>query len=737
MADDEGYREADESRGLDLQRISDFLNRRWRVMAIAMGCALVPALAIPFLLPAEYRGIATIRFERPAAVLMFGADFMPQAGSPPPRLSSPLSQMMALAQSGTVLGRVIDASPDLGIEVEPTDLWERLRLAQRLNDIANWGLTPADVSEAQDREAKIGGLRAALELGDVGRSGSILGISVAHPDAAAAAALANAVAESLTGYLLEERNAASRTAIAWLRQKSTELRDGIQRREQVALRLASEADLPSSAFGNLEGDVRQDLTEAMEATRINLLTVEQQLSILAPRVSAWVGQSADVETVITRIGNLRAQYLSAREDLERLRSRLTDSSPAVLRMVSHVEKLQQELRSAGISKDGTAGGHLNAYRGLVLERETLNARQNVLEESLQALVAEPENDAQSSALTEYQRALRELLIDRNLLEVVLVRLNETSLSAGTEHGSATILDYAVPPALPQSPNRPRAIGIGLTLAVLFGLGMGVLLELIDVSVYDASEAARELGAPYLGSIPIVSGAISPEQQALRQDVSAAGESFRNLRTAIQFQTGSRELRSLLITSAASGEGKTMLAVNLATTFSSGQRRVVLLDADLRRPRVDSATGVPREPGLVEVLRSKHPLSEVIQTPAVFNFAAGETPRHPPELLNSDAFGRVLTDLVQQFDLVVIDAPVLLAVSDAQLLSSRVDGTLVVHSPGAADRRALQRMRVNLERARAHVLGLVYNKVQPPDLDPYEEYLAQPAPSKAPESGSGA
>ena len=149
-----------------------------------------------------------------------------------------------------------------------------------------------------------------------------------------------------------------------------------------------------------------------------------------------------------------------------------------------------------------------------------------------------------------------------------------------------------------------------------------------------------------------------------------------------------------------------------------------------------ATGAEREPGLSDVLRGKIPLSEAIQSPESRAFSiitAGEPPSNPPELLNSDAFGRVMTELVQQFDMLVIDAPVLLAVSDAQLLAARVDGTLVVHNPGATDRRSFRAMRVHLERARARVLGLVFNKVASLELDAYQDYLRAPPAEQTHES----
>jgi len=158
------------------------------------------------------------------------------------------------------------------------------------------------------------------------------------------------------------------------------------------------------------------------------------------------------------------------------------------------------------------------------------------------------------------------------------------------------------------------------------------------------------------------------------------------------------------------------------------RRVILIDADLRRARIDRVFGVARSPGLSEVLQGRARLDDCIQRPENSAFevlTAGETPENPSELLASNAFVQVMADLKSEYELVVLDSPVLLAVPDALLLAADADGTLLVHKPGSVELRALRRMREDLRRSGARVLGVVFNRVDPSDPVVYSTYMASP------------
>ncbi|MEE8143622.1 MAG: CpsD/CapB family tyrosine-protein kinase, partial [Planctomycetota bacterium] len=189
-----------------------------------------------------------------------------------------------------------------------------------------------------------------------------------------------------------------------------------------------------------------------------------------------------------------------------------------------------------------------------------------------------------------------------------------------------------------------------------------------------------------------------------------------------------KLRSLLVTSAVAGEGKTTVVLNLAQSFAYAGQRVLVLDADLRRPRVERVFELSKSPGLTEVLRGERKTDEVIRQPAGFGvdvLTSGDVPKNPAELLGSTSFDQLLSELADRYDLVVVDAPVLLAVSDALLLAHRVDGVLLVHAPGKVDKKGFGRVREVLDRAGANVLGLVSNKVSVADPYQYPRYLHSP------------
>jgi capsular exopolysaccharide synthesis family protein len=200
-----------------------------------------------------------------------------------------------------------------------------------------------------------------------------------------------------------------------------------------------------------------------------------------------------------------------------------------------------------------------------------------------------------------------------------------------------------------------------------------------------------------------------------QGPTAAAESYRVLRTNINFSAIDAPLRTLLVTSSNPGEGKTTTAVNLAFAMAMDGKKVILVDTDLRRPSVGALLGLPNTPGLTDVLAGTADLDSVLmqhgEFPTLMAMSAGSIPPNPSELLNSRSFPLLIKRLIAQADLVIMDSPPVLVAADAQILAAQADGTILVIEPGQTKKAAARQTLGLLRHARAKVLGITYNKMR--------------------------
>jgi capsular exopolysaccharide synthesis family protein len=260
------------------------------------------------------------------------------------------------------------------------------------------------------------------------------------------------------------------------------------------------------------------------------------------------------------------------------------------------------------------------------------------------------------------------------------------------------------PTEPSSPKVPLAVAAGLAVGLLLGAGIAVVRDRLDTSVRSEDDAVAASGSPVLGVVPVdrrTSGETTSDP--------VMDEAFRILRANLTFATVDRKPRTLMITSALQGEGKSTTAIQLAEALSHGGAKVVLVEGDLRRPRITRYLGLVGGVGLTNVLTDSVKVDEVLQragNSGLKVLGAGPTPPNPGELLGSAAMSRVLSDLTERFDLVVIDAPPLLPVADAAALAALCDGVLLCVRWGGTPRHDVERSQVILDRARADTLGCV-------------------------------
>jgi succinoglycan biosynthesis transport protein ExoP len=284
---------------------------------------------------------------------------------------------------------------------------------------------------------------------------------------------------------------------------------------------------------------------------------------------------------------------------------------------------------------------------------------------------------------------------------------------GSEAVRATTIAVAQVPTSPSSPNIPRNLGVGLILGLFLGTGIAVLRKLLDTKVRNEQDVRALTDSPILGVVAF-------DQQVPRHPVilrdeplAAPSEAVRRLRTNLQFIDVANRPKSIVISSSVAAEGKSTIAINLAVSLADTGARIILVDADLRRPSLAEYVGIEGNVGLTTVLIGRANVEDVVQplgTTTLDLLPSGQIPPNPSELLGSPAMASLLDRLTASYDMVLLDSPPLLPVTDAAVLTKMAGGALVVVGADRIHRPQLQETLGSLQTAGAHILGIVLNKI---------------------------
>jgi polysaccharide biosynthesis transport protein len=283
---------------------------------------------------------------------------------------------------------------------------------------------------------------------------------------------------------------------------------------------------------------------------------------------------------------------------------------------------------------------------------------------------------------------------------------------------------ATAPTAPATPNPPRNLALGLVLGLLLGVGQAVLREMLDTKIRTEADVQKITDASVIATIGHDGDA--PKHPLIVQSSphSHRSEAFRRLRTNLQFLDVAGRPKTIVVTSAVPGEGKSTTAINLAITLADAGSRVALVDADLRRPSVAEYMGLEGAVGLTTVLIGQADLADVIQPwgdGSLHVLPSGQIPPNPSELLGSRPMAELLERLASQYDIVLIDTPPLLPVTDAAILAKLAGGALVVVGADRLHRQQLADALGSLETVGARVLGLVLNRLAHRQSDAYSYY----------------
>jgi capsular exopolysaccharide synthesis family protein len=431
------------------------------------------------------------------------------------------------------------------------------------------------------------------------------------------------------------------------------------------------------------------------------------------------------------LDKLREQQVNLRIQVAELSTQLGPNHPTVLKLDSQLKEIDHQLQT----ETDKAVDHLKGRYLAALQRE------NMLRDAFEKQKQEA-NKLNESAI-EYSILKRDLDSNRTLYEGLLEKLKEAGVTAGLRSNNFRIIDAARVPTAPSEPNIPRNLSFALVLGVISGLGLAFLIENMDNTVRTPEQATALSALPSLGMIPLgsKSGNQGPAGKRLAltsskevvetvtqvRPQSQMAESYRALRTSLLLSNLGAPPKVIMVTSARPQEGKTTTSINTAIVLAQKGVRVLLIDADLRRPSIHKTLGMGPRSGLSNVLTGSATLEQTITIspvlPNLFIMPAGTPPPNPAELLASSNMRDLIAELRGMYDHIVIDTPPTLSVTDAVVLSPRADATILVIRSGQTTKQALRRARDILMQVNAHVAGVLLNAVDltSPDYYYYYEY----------------
>ncbi|HUV86489.1 MAG TPA: polysaccharide biosynthesis tyrosine autokinase [bacterium] len=580
------------------------------------------------------------------------------------------------------------------------------------------------IIKTQKVDAVVSGLIASVHVKPV-ENVNMLRVVVKGRDPKKVSRLANVVADVYVEASLEEKKLQATTTRIFIEEQIERTANNLReaeialetfKRETGILDMSAETRQYVTLLGNLESQL---LEESLDR-RISAV----ELDILKRRRAALSGEGEAFpteEVLISRFaaGSALQQLENRIIELQRRRAELvqtrTPEHPLVGAVDAEIAAAEGELRR-GLS-DALEHGELAT--NVELGEEKVAMIEEAIADYRDLTASLPRKEM------ELNRLVRAYQVNEQVYTTLLEKLQEAKINEAMRTADIRVVDYALVPRVPVSPNYAKNILVGILLGVFLGVGVAYMLEFADTSLNTVEEVERRLGTPVIGIIPRIGGGGVSRlvQRAGEFDYyfathtypkSPVAEAFRTLRTAIRASGVDVEVKKVLITGTGLGDGKTITSVNLAIIFAQAGDAVVLVDCDLRRATVHRAFGVERVPGLAEVIMDRAELDEALQPTGVENLTilpSGVVPPNPSELLGSKRFETVLGELAAKFGRVVMDAPPVLAVTDALVLGGLADGVCFVVCAGRTDRNAARRALEMLERSGCRVLGVVFNQVE--------------------------
>jgi capsular exopolysaccharide synthesis family protein len=667
----------------ELRQYIHVLRKRWRVVAAVLIVSAATAFVYTIRQPKIYEATCSLVIESSAPQVLEGVKDIIEMGASTREF---YQTQYRIIRSEEIAQRVLDR-----VGAGPIELDEK-------------GQTPSHQIQIEQllRQVKVVGVRESR----------IANVIVRDKDPERATRIANTFADTYIERNLDYKLESARSASSWLGEQAVDLRKRLEDSELGLYQFKKDHNLLDLGLDDKQGMTRQNLqainqkltdikAKRIEAESIRKLIVSAKNDISEKESLPEIRDNPVVQ-------KLRENYLDLLKLKADLESRYGEKHPKI-------DNIQQQIQATRRDYSRELDDVLRAFDKryqAILDTETALTKWMHQEKSQALELAKLE--------VEYRPMARDAENNAKVFGQVTQRHKEMDLTGLTRANNVRILDRATKPRLPASPDLAINLSAGLALGLLLGLLLAFATEALDNTV-KTPEAAEELvGAPLLGVLPRLTEA----KQRFMEDApvrdltvhenptSVAAEACRSIRTNLMFLSAQKEIQLFVVTSPGPQDGKTTVAISLAITMAQAGGRVLIVDTDMRKPRIHRSFGIKADQGISTAIMGNAALKDVIvhsKIPNLDVLPCGPNPPNPAELLHTERFREILAQCRRDYDKVILDAPPTGPVTDPAIIGSITDGVVLVLRAGHTTREAASYARRHLADGGARILGLVINQ----------------------------
>jgi capsular exopolysaccharide synthesis family protein len=709
--------------------------KRKGVVASATAFCVLMAILVCVLMHPKYKATATIELNEEKSS---GADalsnFASMASGDPDQLKIKVETEVAVIKDDSIALAVMSELKMLRLE-NPD------RFSKEEGPVVS-----ADALPAERREGLIANFEGHLQVKEV-ESSRLIAITYTDRNPVEAAKIANEVVHQYKLYLLNSNFNSSKEVSQWLSAQLGDLSNQVAKSQQAVAEFERTHNLSSAMLGlsTLSGGSGSGVSgggggsggsaHIPELDRLSELNdeVTQAEAVRISREAIYRLTATENPDLISSLGSSSLPGLSSSAVMSQ------GSGLDILNALRQQEAAAQVAYASAETKYGAKNPHLTDIANQLksIHGQIQSEMEKIKQRAKNDLTLAQQNEQALRSTFEAQKAVTSKMNDdivqlgvlmgqarssRELYDLLYARLQEANIDAGDSATNVTVADPARPPGEAWMPQPTLFIFLGFFGGLFLGMILAYLLESQDDTVADSFQVETVSHVPVLGMIPFYRMEAKPREGNLAAEsssflvapASATAESFRSLRSGLILSGVGRKLRVLSITSALPGEGKSYTVYNLGLAFASTGMKVLIIDADLRRPRQHALFREAREDGLADVLAGLKSLDEALAPhpvePNLTLLSAGRQSPLASELLGSGEIGKVLEAARERFEIVLVDNPPVLPVADAIIVGTHCDGTIGVLRAGRTSRKALRRFVQTLARNRIHILGMVIEAV---------------------------